>query len=165
MKFGKNTTGISKNIVNSSKHVCFDLDKHFSTCGTHQNTTVVLERKFERNSIKKYKTDWPKNIRKSKFSVVLGKLDNIESLLKKHMIFVLLCFAQISQTLHVCGATIKVAYFLLGIPVVVLHGLFVKLGQNISEKMGDMNLSLNWIQVKTFENLSKKAKVMCTRDS
>ena len=47
--------------------------------------------------------------------------------------------------------------FLLGIPVVVLHGLFVKLGQNISEKMGDINLFLIWIQaqVKTFENLKK----------
>ena len=44
-------------------------------------------------------------------SVVLGKLDNIESLLKKHIIFVLLCFAQISQTLHVCGATMIFAYF------------------------------------------------------
>ena len=110
MEFGKNRTGISKNLVNSSKHVCFDLDKHFSTCGTHQNITVVFERKFERNSMKKYKTDWPKNIMKSRFSVVLGKLDNIESLLKKHIIFVLLCFAQISQTLHVCGATMKFAY-------------------------------------------------------
>ena len=91
-------------------------------------------------------------------SVVLGKLDNIESLLKKHIIFVLLCFAQISQTLHVCGATMIFAYFLLGIPVVVLHGLFVKLGQNISEKMGDINLFLNCIQVKAFENLRKKSQ-------
>ena len=50
-------TEISKNILNSNEHVCFDLDKHFSTCETHQNITVVLERKFERNSMKKYKTD------------------------------------------------------------------------------------------------------------
>ena len=65
---------------------------------------------------------------KSRFSKVLGKLDSIESLLRKQIIFVLLCFAQISQTLHVCGATMKSRIFLLGIPVVVLHGLFVKLG-------------------------------------
>ena len=50
------------------------------------------------------------------------------------------------------------AYFLLGILVVVLHGLFVKLGQNISEKMGDINLFLNCIQVKAFENLRKKSQ-------
>ena len=48
---------------------------------------------------------------KCRFSEVLGKLDNIESLLKKHIIFVLLCLAKISQTLHVCGATMKFAYF------------------------------------------------------
>ena len=108
--------------------------------------------------MKKYKTDWPKNIMKSRFSVILGKLDNIESLLKKHMIFVLLCFAQISQTLHVCGAAMKFAYFFARNSNRRFTWVVCEIDQNISEKMGDINLFLIWIQVKTFENLRKKPK-------
>ena len=107
-----------------------------------------------------------KNIMKSRFSVVLGKLDNIESLLKKHIIFVLLCFAQISQTLHVCGATMKFAYFFARNSGRRFTWVVCEIRcQNMPEKLGDINLFLNWIQVKTFENLRKKARVMCKRDS
>ena len=56
----------------------------------------------------------------------------------------MLGFALISQTFHVCGSIIKFARFWLGIPVVVLHELFVKLVQNLPKKMGDINFFLNW---------------------
>ena len=106
--------------------------------------------------MKKYKTDWPKNIMKSRFSVVLGKLDNIESLLKKHIIFVLLCFAQISQTLHVCGATMKSEYFFARNSGRRFTWVVCEIRSKHIRKMGDINLFLIWIQVKTFENLRKK---------
>ena len=46
MKFGKNTTGIGKRLVNPSKHDCFDLDSQFSsTC--EQTRTLQKCEKYE----------------------------------------------------------------------------------------------------------------------
>ena len=54
--------------------------------------------------------------------------------------------------------------FWLGIPVVVLHELFVKLVQNLPKKMGDINFF--WIgKAKTFENLWKKPGWSVPKDS
>ena len=54
--------------------------------------------------------------------------------------------------------------FWLGIPIVVLHELFVKLVQNLPKKMGDINFF--WIgKAKTFENLWKKPGWSVPKDS
>ena len=54
--------------------------------------------------------------------------------------------------------------FWLGIPIVVLHELFVKLVQNLAKKMGDINFF--WIgKAKTFENLWKKPGWCVPKDS
>ena len=41
--FGKNPTGISKNIIFSGKHVFFDLDKHFPHVNTSKYYSSVLK--------------------------------------------------------------------------------------------------------------------------
>ena len=54
--------------------------------------------------------------------------------------------------------------FWLGIPIIVLHELFVKLVQNLPKKMGDFNFFLTE-KAKNFENLWKKPGWSVPKDS
>ena len=55
--------------------------------------------------------------------------------------------------------------FWLGIPIVVLHELFVKLVQNLPKKMGDINFFLNWKKQKPLKICEKKPGWSVPKDS
>ena len=53
--------------------------------------------------------------------------------------------------------------FWLGIPIVVLHELFVKLVQNLPKKMGDISFFLNWKKQKPLKICEKSQDEVCQK--